>query len=93
MRNITEVVNFLVEKVIPKSEVSVRRALCKLCRVSAYVAIEDQQPLWCALQAILIEELGHPNCAWKLRVAEICADREKVACQRTKTACPEPSMN
>ena len=79
MRDITTVINHLIDKVIPKdeSENGLRERLRRLTEKTCYRAPEQQEDAWLELGSILFDELGQPESVeWKQEVSRIVRDED-----------------
>lgn len=78
-RNIGRIVDFLLKEVIPTTQLSLRIDLETLMDDIRYLPPERlNSDAWGTLGMLLYKHLGDPDCEWKVRVASIMADKEKI---------------
>jgi hypothetical protein len=78
-RSLGKVVNFLIKEVIPPSEKGLIEELNHIIHLMRYDPPETQWKNWGAVGNTLYTWLGCAgDCEWKLRVARIMRDEEKI---------------
>jgi hypothetical protein len=78
MRDLTRVINFLCEEVIPVEEVALISDLVVIRDQVMWQPPESQGEFWRSMTATLNQHLGFPNNPWKRRVSDVCLDKEKI---------------
>lgn len=77
MRNITKVIHHLLENVIPKDH-KCRNRVKAIASQACYTPPEMQHNMWKGLSLIFIDELGQPDCDWKIRVQDVMSGKEGI---------------